>query len=160
MQAARPRLNPGRMAAIQIRSSTPCSGGRGGRDPGLADSAQGMFEMPIPCLVDWSTGTYPTRQHLCRAGRCEPAHRNRVTRTDHTHERDYLALALKLATNPQKHAALREQLAANRLTQLLYNTTLFARHIEATYLEMWQHHQAGLPPAHIVVPSLHPGSLA
>lgn len=73
---------------------------------------------------------------------------------------DYLALALKLATNPRKHAALREQLAANRLTQLLYDTTLFARHIEAAYLEMWQRHQAGLSPAHIVVPSLHPGSLA
>jgi protein O-GlcNAc transferase len=66
---------------------------------------------------------------------------------------DYLALALELANNAPKRIALRERLAENRLTQPLFDTTRFARHIEAAYREMWQRHQAGLPPDHIVVPA-------
>jgi predicted O-linked N-acetylglucosamine transferase (SPINDLY family) len=64
----------------------------------------------------------------------------------------YEALALELATDQQKLAALRQRLAANRLTQPLFDTALFARHIEAAYTAMWERHQAGLRPEHIVVP--------
>jgi predicted O-linked N-acetylglucosamine transferase (SPINDLY family) len=62
----------------------------------------------------------------------------------------YEALALELASNAPKLAALRQRLAANRPTQPLFDTALFTRHIEAAYTAMWQRHQAGLPPEHIV----------
>jgi protein O-GlcNAc transferase len=64
----------------------------------------------------------------------------------------YLALALELANDAPRLAALRQQLADNRLTQPLFDTRLFTRHIEAGYTAMWQRHQAGLPPDHITVP--------
>ncbi len=63
----------------------------------------------------------------------------------------YLALALELANDASRLAALRRQLADNRLTQPLFDTRLFARYIEAGYAAIWQRHQAGLPPDHIVV---------
>ena len=50
-------------------------------------------------------------------------------------------------------AALRQKLTHNRLTQPLFDTRLFARHIEAGYTAMWQRHQAWLPPDHIIVPA-------
>jgi predicted O-linked N-acetylglucosamine transferase (SPINDLY family) len=70
-----------------------------------------------------------------------------VTQTPQAYE----ALALELATNAPKLAALRQRLAANRLTCPLFDTALFTQHIEAAYTAMWQRHNAGLPPEHIVV---------
>jgi predicted O-linked N-acetylglucosamine transferase (SPINDLY family) len=63
----------------------------------------------------------------------------------------YLALALELANDAPRMAALRRQLADNRLTQPLFDTRLSARYIEAGYTAIWQRHQAGLPPDHIVI---------
>lgn len=65
----------------------------------------------------------------------------------------YLALAMELAKDAPRLAALREKLATNQLSQPLFDTRLFARHIEAGYIAMWQRHQAGLSPDHIVVPA-------
>lgn len=65
----------------------------------------------------------------------------------------YEALALTLATDAPRLAALRQRLADNRLTQPLFNTALFTRHIEAAYTAMCQRQRAGLNPDHIVVPS-------
>jgi predicted O-linked N-acetylglucosamine transferase (SPINDLY family) len=64
---------------------------------------------------------------------------------------DYADLALELARAPQRLGTIRERLARNRLTQPLFDTALFARHIEAAYTAMWQRHQAGLPPEDITV---------
>jgi predicted O-linked N-acetylglucosamine transferase (SPINDLY family) len=63
----------------------------------------------------------------------------------------YEALALELARNPEQLRALREKLAANRLTQPLFDTALFTRHLEAAYLAMQARHEAGLGPDRIVV---------
>jgi predicted O-linked N-acetylglucosamine transferase (SPINDLY family) len=63
----------------------------------------------------------------------------------------YEALALELATDAPRLAALRQRLAGNRLTYPLFDTALFTRHIEAAYLAMWERHLAGLPPQHIFV---------
>jgi predicted O-linked N-acetylglucosamine transferase (SPINDLY family) len=64
---------------------------------------------------------------------------------------DYERLALELATQPEKLQALRDKLAANRLTEPLFDTARFARNIEAAYAEMWRRKQAGLAPDHIYV---------
>ncbi|MGA9032483.1 MAG: tetratricopeptide repeat protein, partial [Sulfuricaulis sp.] len=64
---------------------------------------------------------------------------------------DYEALALALATQPERLAAIRQKLALNRTTQPLFDTPRFTRHIEAAYLKMHERYQAGLSPDHIVV---------
>jgi predicted O-linked N-acetylglucosamine transferase (SPINDLY family) len=64
---------------------------------------------------------------------------------------DYEDLAVALATDPARLAVLGDHLAANRLTLPLFNTTLFARHIEDAYFQMYERYQSGLPPADIIV---------
>jgi len=68
----------------------------------------------------------------------------------HSHE-EYQALALELATNPEKLASIKRQLAKNRLTHPLFDTALFTRHIEDAFTQMWERHQKSLLPDHIYV---------
>jgi predicted O-linked N-acetylglucosamine transferase (SPINDLY family) len=63
----------------------------------------------------------------------------------------YEALAIELATNPEKLAAIKRKLANNRLTTPLFDTQTFTRHIEAAYTIMHERYQANLPPDHIYV---------
>ncbi|MHC1944486.1 tetratricopeptide repeat protein [Bradyrhizobium sp. UFLA06-06] len=65
----------------------------------------------------------------------------------------YERMAVDLATHPEKLAALKARLAANRLTAPLFDTKRFTRHIEAAYTAMYERHQAGIAPDHIVVPA-------
>ena len=53
----------------------------------------------------------------------------------------YEAAALRLAQNPGELRALRDMLAANRLTHPLFDTARLCRHFEAAYIEMWERHQ-------------------
>ncbi len=69
---------------------------------------------------------------------------------------EYEALARELAATPQKLLALRQTLAANRLTHPLFNTALFTKHLESAYVSMWKRHHQGLAPDHIVAESLSP----
>ncbi len=64
---------------------------------------------------------------------------------------DYETLAVGLAMNPQRLAEIRAKLARNRLTTPLFDSALFAQHIEAAYTQIYERHLAGLPPAHIRV---------
>jgi predicted O-linked N-acetylglucosamine transferase (SPINDLY family) len=64
---------------------------------------------------------------------------------------DYERLALELAANPARLAEYRDRLAANRLTQPLFDTERFCRHIEAAYLRMWEIAQRGEPPMSFAV---------
>jgi protein O-GlcNAc transferase len=64
---------------------------------------------------------------------------------------DYEALALVLAADPSRMAELRRRLGANRRTQPLFDTTLFARHLEAGYAMIRARLEAGLPPDHLVI---------
>jgi protein O-GlcNAc transferase len=63
----------------------------------------------------------------------------------------YEALAIELATNPEKLATIKSRLANNRLTTPLFDTQTFTRHIEAAYTTMYERHQANLPADHIYV---------
>ena len=63
----------------------------------------------------------------------------------------YETLAIELATNPEKLAAIKHKLAENRLTTPLFDTQLFTKHIEAAYTAMYERYQADLPPDHIYV---------
>jgi predicted O-linked N-acetylglucosamine transferase (SPINDLY family) len=68
----------------------------------------------------------------------------------HSHA-EYEALAYELATKPEKLAAIKDNLARNRLTYPLFDTARYTRHIESAYTMMWKRYQAGLAPDHISV---------
>jgi predicted O-linked N-acetylglucosamine transferase (SPINDLY family) len=65
---------------------------------------------------------------------------------------DYEALALHLARDRAALAAVRAKLAANRLTQPLFNTDRFRRHLEWAYRHMAEHHARGEAPQSFRVP--------
>jgi predicted O-linked N-acetylglucosamine transferase (SPINDLY family) len=66
-------------------------------------------------------------------------------------QEEYEALAIELATNPEKLRQIRQKLEKNRLTTPLFDAKLYTQHIEAAYTQMYERHQAGLPPDHIHV---------
>ena len=70
-----------------------------------------------------------------------------IATTPETYER----MAVDLATRPEKLAAVKHRLAENRLTTPLFDTKLFTRHIEKAYTAMYERHQAGLAPDHIII---------
>jgi predicted O-linked N-acetylglucosamine transferase (SPINDLY family) len=63
----------------------------------------------------------------------------------------YEACALRLARNTPELIALREKLSRGRDTAPLFDTPLFARHLEAAYLRMWEIYLRGEPPRAIDV---------
>ena len=56
---------------------------------------------------------------------------------------DYRRIALTLAREPAKLAALKAKLAANRTRAPLFDTGLFARKLEIAFREIWRLHCAG-----------------
>jgi protein O-GlcNAc transferase len=64
---------------------------------------------------------------------------------------DYEGLALRLANNPSLLEEYRDKLAKNRLTYPLFDADRFRRHIEASYLQMWQIWQRGEQPSSFAV---------
>ncbi len=68
----------------------------------------------------------------------------------HTKE-EYCSLAIELASNPDKLAAIKTKLAQNRLNTPLFNTKLFTQHIEAAYQAAYDRYHEGLAPDHIYV---------
>jgi protein O-GlcNAc transferase len=59
---------------------------------------------------------------------------------------EYEALALKLAREPALLADIRAKLVHNRDLCPLFNTSRFARQIEAAYMTMWETWQRGDAP--------------
>ena len=66
-------------------------------------------------------------------------------------QRDYEALAIELATHPERLKGIRQKLQRNRLTTPLFDTALFTKHIEQAYTQMFERYQADLPPEPIYV---------
>jgi predicted O-linked N-acetylglucosamine transferase (SPINDLY family) len=60
---------------------------------------------------------------------------------------EYTALAIDLARNPERLAAVKAKLAANRLNMPLFDTRRLTRHIESAYTTMVERHRRGEPPA-------------
>jgi predicted O-linked N-acetylglucosamine transferase (SPINDLY family) len=59
---------------------------------------------------------------------------------------DYEALALRLATEPGLLRDIKAKLARNRLSEPLFDTDRFRRHIEAAYTTMWETYQRDEAP--------------
>ena len=66
-------------------------------------------------------------------------------------ENDYEALILELATNPVKLAKIKEKLAVNRLSQPLFDTEQYTKHLEDGYQQAYQTYFEGKFPQTIVV---------
>ena len=64
-------------------------------------------------------------------------------------QQQYETLAIELATNRNKLNNIKRKLEKNRLTTPLFNSSLFARHIEEAYTAMNKRYQADLPPEHM-----------
>ena len=67
-------------------------------------------------------------------------------------EKAYEALILKLATNPKKLAKIKKKLATNRLTQPLFDTEQYTKHLEKGYQQAYQKYFNGDTPDTIMVP--------
>ena len=65
---------------------------------------------------------------------------------------DYEALAQALATDPDRLAKLRIDLARARATCALFDTATYTRHLEGAFAAAWERRRAQMPPEHIVVP--------
>ncbi|SRR6266700_598974 len=71
---------------------------------------------------------------------------------------EYEALAIELATCPERLRALTTKLARNRETHPLFDTERLVRNLERAYLEMWRIHGSGRAPQSFNVEE--PGSFA
>jgi predicted O-linked N-acetylglucosamine transferase (SPINDLY family) len=66
----------------------------------------------------------------------------------------YTSLAIDLARHPERLAAIKSKLAANRLTTPLFDTRRLTRHLEAAYTIMVERHRRGEPPAAFAVDAI------
>jgi predicted O-linked N-acetylglucosamine transferase (SPINDLY family) len=70
-----------------------------------------------------------------------------ITHTDG----DYEELAVALANDPRRLAALKNKLAANRLTQPLLDCPRFTRHLETAYLAAMERYWRGESLVHLQI---------
>ena len=68
-------------------------------------------------------------------------------------EEEYEALALDLATNPNKLTALKSKLSSNIKTHPLFDSELFTRHLEQGYEMVIQNHLEGNAPKTFYIPA-------
>jgi predicted O-linked N-acetylglucosamine transferase (SPINDLY family) len=66
-------------------------------------------------------------------------------------QEEYERLAVELARDPARLAAIRAQLESGRASSRLFDTAASARHLEAAFRRMYERYLAGLPPEHIRV---------
>lgn len=66
----------------------------------------------------------------------------------------FVDLAVSLASNPERMAAVKHKLGHNRLITPLFDTPRFTRHLERAYEMMADRARQNLPPATIDVPAL------
>ena len=74
-----------------------------------------------------------------------------------TNQEEYEALAIELASNPNKLKVIRDKLGRNRLTTPLFDTPRFTKHIEEAYATVYERYHADLPSDHIYIEE-HPKS--
>jgi predicted O-linked N-acetylglucosamine transferase (SPINDLY family) len=65
----------------------------------------------------------------------------------------YEDAAVSLGQDPAKLAMIKRKLAEHRLTTPLFDTELFAKHIEKAYRAMYDRHKTALEPDHLDVPA-------
>jgi hypothetical protein len=66
-------------------------------------------------------------------------------------EAQFERLAIELATDPDRLAAVTSKLAQNRIAAPLFDTLSYVRHLERAFVMMMGRRQDGLEPDHIQV---------
>jgi len=66
-------------------------------------------------------------------------------------QQEYEALAVELATHPEKLAQIKQKIQDHRLTKPLFDTPRYTQNIEAAYTQMYERYQADLPPDHLYI---------
>ena len=64
---------------------------------------------------------------------------------------EYEALAKELANNPYKIRSIKSRLEINKSTHPLFNTSLFVRHLEDAYIQIFERYQSRLCPENIYI---------
>ncbi len=64
----------------------------------------------------------------------------------------YEDMAVRLAEDPSRLAAIRRKISHNRAGNPLFDTRSFTGHLEAAYATILERYRAGLPTEHVVVP--------
>jgi predicted O-linked N-acetylglucosamine transferase (SPINDLY family) len=64
---------------------------------------------------------------------------------------EYVALAVELAFNSERHREIRERLMRNRLVAPLFDVTGFCRNLESAYTALYERQQMGLAPETIEI---------
>jgi predicted O-linked N-acetylglucosamine transferase (SPINDLY family) len=67
-------------------------------------------------------------------------------------QEEYETLAIELAMNPQRLAGIKSKLIDGRLTAPLFDTPLFVKNLESTYMRMYERDQLGIQPDHLFIP--------
>jgi predicted O-linked N-acetylglucosamine transferase (SPINDLY family) len=67
-------------------------------------------------------------------------------------QEEYETLAIELAMNPQRLAGIKSKLIDGRLTAPLFDTPLFVKNLESTYMRMYERNQLGMQPDHLFIP--------
>jgi protein O-GlcNAc transferase len=65
---------------------------------------------------------------------------------------EYEALAITLANNPKRLAAIRQRVRAEAPSSPLFDTARYTRNLETAFQTMYETFQAGLPPKSFSVP--------
>jgi predicted O-linked N-acetylglucosamine transferase (SPINDLY family) len=68
-----------------------------------------------------------------------------------SNQEEYEALAITLASDAPRLAAIKSRLAANRLTAPLFDTELTTKQLEQGYQQVYERYHAGLLPDHVQV---------
>ena len=69
----------------------------------------------------------------------------------HKNESVYELLILELSTNPRKPVNIKEKLAANRLTQPLFDIERFTKNLEDGHRQAFQNYLEAKPPRTIII---------
>lgn len=64
-------------------------------------------------------------------------------------QEEYERLAVDLASNPERLAAVKQKLAKHKLSMPLFDADLFSRNLERAYIQMYDRYLADLPVDHI-----------
>ena len=68
-------------------------------------------------------------------------------------EKDYESLIIDLALNPDKLLKIKEKLLINRISQPLFDSEIYTRHLENAFKQAYEHHINGIMPKTIIIDS-------
>jgi predicted O-linked N-acetylglucosamine transferase (SPINDLY family) len=64
---------------------------------------------------------------------------------------DYEQLAIELGSHPEKIQQLKDKLETNRLTTPLFNSQLFTKNLERSYIQIYDDYLNNKPKNHIYI---------